>query len=42
MFLSADDGTTAKESVQVDGELSGPVAAEDISGTTVDASSSSL
>ncbi len=42
MFLSADDGTTAKESVQVDVELSGPVAAEDNSGTTVDASSSSL
>lgn len=42
MFLSADDGTPAKESVQVEGELSGPVAAEDISGTTVDASSSSL
>jgi len=42
MFLSADDGTPAKESVQVEGDLSVPVAAEDISGTTVDTSCSSL
>lgn len=37
MFLTADDGTPPKESVQVEAELSAPVAAEDISGT-VDAS----
>lgn len=42
MSLSADDGTAAKESVQVEGELSAPDAAEDVSGTSVDTSSSSL